>query len=331
VWLLGLSCVSYLYHRGRVQEMNTVLALALDAARRLDDTLAEARVLHATGRLNRAQRGNRASAEVLRQALDLLTTDGEQLLRAQILSGLGHALMPIDPYGEALPNLEEAARLARLLKHDRTLVQSLTYSGILYSNARDDDNALKCLEAALVVFERLGPIPLKADALCCISAVYGRLGKVPEALDAATAGYDLAVQLNNRFSLTEALAKLGDAHRLKGDPAKAVEVHREGVGSARVTGAMGAMWGMRLSLAESLLANGDFDEAKAEFDEVLRTAMQEKDNLYVMSAWEGLAGYADRTGEPEQAADLLHQALAIADEYIPTYAPRLRTKLEALT
>lgn len=271
-WLLALKCVAYLYHRGHAQQLAKVLDLALEVTRRLGDTDAQARVLNASGHLLRGRQGNRASVEVLRQALELLTPASSQKLRAQILCGLGNKLISIDPYGEGLQVLEESAGLARATQDDRTLAASLTYSGILYSNSLDHDNALRCLDEALQVFDRLGPLPLKADALCCLSTVHTRLEQAPEAVATAQAAYDLAVHFNNRFSTTQALANLGAAHRLGGDLTKAVEVHREALAAAEFGGSVAAIWAAHLNLGDSLLEFGDFESAREQFDDVLRPA-----------------------------------------------------------
>ena len=329
-WLLALGCVGYLYHRGQVQQLTKVVELATEAARRLGDTEAEARVLTATAHVLRGRQGNRASIEVLRQALAALTPESSQQLRAQILSALGNKLISIDPYGEALPALEESVRLARMVKDDRTLAMSLTYSGLLHGNALDNDNALRCLAEALDVFERLGPKPLKADALCGLSTVHYRLEQAPEAIATATAAYDLATYLNNRFSRSQSLANLGAAHRLAGDHEKAVEFHRQALAASKFSGSVAAIWAAHLNLGDSLLELGDFESAREEFDEVFRPATQDKDNLFLMLALEGLAGSAAGFGEKQRAADLLQEAIAIADEHVPNYAAQFREKLAAL-
>jgi tetratricopeptide (TPR) repeat protein len=328
--LLALGCVGYLYHRGHVQQISKVLELATEATRRSGDTEAEARVLTATAHVLRGRQGNRASVEVLREALGLLTPDSSQQLRAQILSALGNKLVSIDPYGEALPSLEESTRLARSVKDDRTLAMSLTYAGLLHGNALDNDNALRCLNEALDVFERLGPMPLKADALCGLSTVHYRLEQASEAIATATAAYDLAAHLNNRFSKSQALANLGAAHRLGGDLEKAVEVHRKALAASKFSGSVASTWAAHLNLGDSLLELGDFESAKNEFEEVFQPATQDKDNLFLMLALEGLAGSAAGLGDKQHAADLLQEAIAIADEHVPNYAAQFREKLAAL-
>ncbi len=328
--LLALGCVGYLYHRGHVQQIAKVLELATETTRRIADTEAEARVLTATAHVLRGRQGNRASIEVLREALDLLTADSSRQLRAQILAALGYKLISIDPYGEALASLEESTRLARAVNDDRTLAMSLTYAGLLHSNALDNDNALRCLTEALEVFDGLGPIPLKADALCCVSSVHYRLEQAPEAIATATAAYDLAVHFNNRFSKSQALANLGAAHRLGGDLAKAVEVHRKALAASKFSGSIASTWAAHLNLGDSLLELGDFENAKAEFDEVFRPATEDKDNMFLMLSLEGLAGSAAGLGEKERAVELLRQAIVIADEHVPNYAAQFRDKLAAL-
>jgi tetratricopeptide (TPR) repeat protein len=296
----------------------------------LSDRDAEARVLHAGGRLIRGQQGSRAAAERLRQALDLLPADGDQLLRAQIYSGLGHTLQSLDPFGEALPMLQEATRLARDLDDERLLAQSLAYTGMLYGNQLDFEASRRSYEEALTIFRKLGPSGLMADVLSGLASSHVGLGRAEDAIEAATAAYDLAVELRNAFSVPFALADLGRAYQLRGDLERAVSTHRRAVEAGKASGLFAAEWATQLDLADSLLAVGEADEALGYVDGVLRAATDDKDNMFMMKAWEGLADHATATGNSDAAAGHLQQALAIAEEFLPPHSTRLREKLAEL-
>ncbi|MFC9690693.1 BTAD domain-containing putative transcriptional regulator [Kribbella sp. NPDC056951] len=331
-WQLGLAAVNYLERRGKIQHQERVLELALSAAAALSDREAEARVLHAHGRLIRAQRGGRPSAELLRSALDRLPPDGDLLVRAHILTGLGSALRTLDPYGEALPVLEEATRLARQLKEDRLLAAGLSSIGMLHGNAYNYEPAVIAFEEAVVAFRRIPAGGLFADTLAALSVMYLALDRVDEAIATATAAYELAVELDNKFSLPWALGALGAAYRDSGrDVERAGELHRQALVAADAIGSILTGWTMQMHLGNSLLAAGDLAGALSWFETVLESATTAKDYVYILAGHEGVADYAIAAGDPRTAIDHLERAVAIADEHIPPRSSGLREKLATLT
>ncbi|MFB6719219.1 BTAD domain-containing putative transcriptional regulator [Kribbella sp. NPDC056345] len=330
-WQLALSVVNYLERRGKIQHQDQVLDLALVAAGTLHDREAEARILLARGRLIRPQRGARPSAEQLRRALDRLPADGDLLLRARILSGLGSALRTLDPYGEALTVLEEATQLARELRADRLLAASLSSIGMLHGNAFNFEAAVVAHEESVAAFRRFEPTGLLADTLASLSINYLALDRVDEAIATGTSAYELAVELDNKFSLPWALGALGAVYRDSGrDLARAVDLHRKAHEAAQKTGSKLTVWAMELHLGNSLLAAGDADSALEWFGPVLDGAMRDKDHVYVIAAHEGLADHAAAAGDSLTAVDHLSQAIALADEHVPPRSHALRKKLDAL-
>ncbi|WP_165956857.1 AfsR/SARP family transcriptional regulator [Kribbella antibiotica] len=331
-WQLALAVVTYLERRGKIQQQDHVFDLGLAAATALGDRESEARVLHARGRLIRPQRGARPAAEQLRLALGRLPDDGDLLLRARILSALGSALRTLDPYGEALPVLEEATRLARELREDRLLAASLSSIGMLHGNAFNHEAAVVALEESVAAFRRFEPTGLMADTLGGLSIMYLALDRVDDAIATGTAAYELAVELDNMFSLPWALGALGAAYRDSGrDVERAVDLHRQAYAAAQKIGSRLTTWSMQLHVGNSLLAAGDPDSALEWFEPVLEGAMADKDHVYVIAAREGLADHAAATSDPQAAIDHLRQALALAEEYIAPRGPGLRKKLDDLT
>ncbi|MEV5965328.1 BTAD domain-containing putative transcriptional regulator [Kribbella sp. NPDC051952] len=330
-WQLALASGNFLERRGKVQQQDLVLELALAAAVQLGDPEVEARVLHTGAGLIRAQRGLRAAADRFRQALDRLPDDGDLLLRAQIYSGLGNVLQNLDPYGEALPTLLEAIRLARELNNRRLLSQCLTYTAILYANALDHEAATATFEEALGIFRQLGPTGLMADALSGLTHSYADAGRIEDAIATGTAAYELALELKNVFSLPWALGALGLAYRLRGDLERALSLHREGLLAAERCGSIAARWSLLLKLGDSLLAVGDTAAALDCFEQVLDASMADKTHLYMVEAWEGLAAHATAVGDPVTAAGHLNQALAVSEEYGLPHAKRIRARLAELS
>ncbi|GAB3931786.1 BTAD domain-containing putative transcriptional regulator [Kribbella albertanoniae] len=330
-WQLALAAVNYLERRGKVQQQNRVLELALAAAESIGDLEAQARVLLATGRLIRMQQGAHASVDKLRDGLARLPADGDLLLRGHLYAGLGTALRTLDPEGEALALLREAARLGRELKNDRLLTQALTSQGIIHANAPNHAAAVEAYEEAVAVFERTMRGGLMADALSGLTGSYLGLGRIEDAIATGNAAYELAVELGNKFSMPWALGALGKAYRARGDLELAVSTHRRAVVAAEQIGSPMTMWSMQLHLGTSLLAVGDIDGALGCYQPVLEQSMAAKDHIYVVETLDCLANHALATDQRELAVDYLHQSLAVADEHIPSRSAGLREKLAKLS
>ncbi|TCO47186.1 DNA-binding SARP family transcriptional activator [Kribbella antiqua] len=328
-WMLALGAGRFLREGGHVQQHRLVLDLALAATRQLQDREAEARVLRAIGRLVRGKQGVRPSIELYRLGLDVLPADGDPLVRAHLLSCLGQSLRALDP-SQALPALEEASRIARELGDDRLLAQTLGYTGILHNNQLDFATALVAYEESLAIFRRVEPSGLMAQVLSGLAGCYVGLGRADDAIEAATMAYQLATQLRSAISLPYALGQLGRAHRLRGELAQAVDIHRRAVDAAAEGGMLPGQMLARLNLGESLVAIGDPGTARGHFEDVLQLAMADKNHQYMLEAWNGLADCAVAGGDVQKAADYLQQALAIAEEFLPPHSARLREKLAEL-
>ncbi|GAB2655101.1 AfsR/SARP family transcriptional regulator [Kribbella swartbergensis] len=326
-WMLGLCCCVLLQQRGKIQQHTRVLELALEATRRLGDRNAEARILHATARLVRGQQGARAAVDVLHRALERLPEDGDPRVRSQLYSTLGICLQTLDPYGEALPTLQKAIDIARDLNDDRLLARALVFTGIARGNARDYDAAIQAYQESLNLLRRFGPSGLMADALSGLTSCYLGIDRLDDAVETATEAHRTAVELDSIFSLPYALAQLGRVHRLRGNLEKAVDLQREALIAADMTGQLPTQWTIRLALGETLLATGDTDGARQSFEVVANGASGDKDHMYLVSALEGLADHALATGDPQKAIDYLEQALAITDEFAPPRSAILRGRL----
>ncbi|WP_405056495.1 NB-ARC domain-containing protein [Kribbella sp. NBC_01505] len=330
-WQLALAVVGYLERRGKIQQQDRILAIGLAAAETLGDKEVQARVLLATGALNRSRRGVQFAAEKLRLALETLPADGDLLLRGLLHSALGASLRHLDPLGEALTNLQEATRIGRELKHELLIAQSLSNTGMLYTNAPDHAAAVVAYVEAIEILNRIQRGGMMSEALSGLTNSYLALGRIQDAVVTATAAYDLSVELGNKISLPWALGALGSAHRANGDLERAVAIHRQAVAAAAEVKMVLATWSMQQSLGESLLAIGDTDGAFACYQPVLTESMAAKDYIYVVESLDLLADHALAVADREAAVGYLTQGLAVADEHTPSRSPGLRERLAALT
>ncbi|WP_405056491.1 tetratricopeptide repeat protein [Kribbella sp. NBC_01505] len=330
-WRLVLVSTEYLQARGKVHQLYRGLDLALAAAEQTGDREIQARVLYATGRIIRARQGSRAAADRLKQALATLPPDGELLLRAKITCSLGQALIPIDPFGEALPTLQEAARLAELAGNDRLVGDSLAFGGLLYANEQEFEKAVPIIERAIVFYRRFDPSRMTAGTYSTLSYCYRGLGRTADALDASRASLEMATELGDSYCTSFALATLAAAHRQQGELVLAVGTARRALQAGRDSGVISAQWAARLELGNSLLAVGDHDAAREQFHQVLEEAIEYDDNAHLVESREGLASVAAAIGDLDTATEYLTQALEIAEKFLPSRVGSLRKQLAELT
>jgi tetratricopeptide (TPR) repeat protein len=170
-----------------------------------------------------------------------------------------------------------------------------------------------------------------ADALSTLTQSYLAVGRTADAIAAATAAHDLAIELDNKFSLPWAMGALGAAYQAKGDFQRAVSIHREALANAEQLGATMTIWSMHQYLGSSLLAAGDTDGALATLQFVVEAATARNDHLYMVDTLDHLADVALAVDDPETAISYLTRALTLADEHMPSRSPGLRERLAKLT
>ncbi|MEV0289571.1 MULTISPECIES: BTAD domain-containing putative transcriptional regulator [unclassified Kribbella] len=325
-WLIAAGFARYFHERGRVSERETLLALGLQAARRLGDPMAQASVLHVLGIFSKVQSGPKVSLEYLRAAVELLPDDADPVLRIQVLIAFGNTIGMIDPGTESTAALTTALELARSIGDDRIAGHALTERAIKEAARHDYRQAYESYKLAMAIARAQDDQTLQPHIHNGTAEVLNALGRHDEAIESVRQGQDIADRVGMRHSRSDALIQLGIAHRALGRLDEALELHEQALKVALEVGSRFSIDESRIELGYSLLAVGRPDESRAMFDAVLQDSQAEHQALTAARVLEGLAAVAEAAGSYEQAAALLDEALRRLGSLTPLYAAELRQR-----
>jgi tetratricopeptide (TPR) repeat protein len=329
-WRLTLVVMHLLKLRGYRQQEQQVVDLGLHAARLTGDREAEALMLHALSIYRRGLGQTQAAADALREALAILPAEADPRRRQRLYTSLGITLQTADPFGEALPALDQAADIARRVQDDDLLARALTFRGMALGNAGEYAAAEPAYVEALTILRRGPTSGLQSDALSGLTTCYARLGRLDEAMATAIEARDVAIELESPLTLPFALVKIALVHQLRGEAETAVGLCREAAAMAEQVGNLQVRWTTQEALGSSLLAAGHTDESLACFERLHRDAVADRNNGNIVTALTGLADHATVTGNRSKAREYLEAALAITDEFSPARSTTLRAKLDDL-
>ncbi|MEU8221046.1 BTAD domain-containing putative transcriptional regulator [Kribbella sp. NPDC048915] len=280
-WRLGVVVASGFFQRGRVDEMNEALELALRAA---PDPSAEARVLLSIGSLGRYRRGAEDSLHALERARELTPPDADLGLRARVLASLGYSRAKLRPDDDALGVLEEALRVAKQAGEVGVASRVLAYLGVAYGDRSEFTRALAAYEESLA----LGDPAVRAEVLNGIGECLLELDRVEEAVAALATARDLGVDRGADYSLIYTYAFLGTAYARQRRWDNAVEVGRRSLELALDSDSKQSQLNAYLRFAETLLAKGDLTQARPHFARALELAVEEGAEATVRRAAAGL-------------------------------------------
>ncbi|MBI5500567.1 MAG: serine/threonine protein kinase [Deltaproteobacteria bacterium] len=211
--------------------------------------------------------------EHLRAALDRLERSGRGESRdaAEVVKGIGVVYQDLGSHVESLPYVKRAAAMAeRALgpEHPEVAFALSEYAWTLGMLGRADE-ALPLFERALAVAERA--MGTEQSALSVILGEYGQILTGAGRYDDAVAAFDRGLRVSASTAEQDVQHRLalyfgkGDACRLKGDAARAVEIQQEGYDLAvRELGPDHVMAAtMSFYLGRALGALGRLDEALA--------------------------------------------------------------------
>ncbi|GAA1615976.1 MULTISPECIES: AfsR/SARP family transcriptional regulator [Kribbella] len=280
-WQLGVAIAPCFFQRGRVDEMDEALELALRAA---PDASAQARVLLSIGSLGRYRRGAEASLRTLQEARDRLPADADLTLRARLLASIGYSQAKLRPDDDAIAVLDEALTVARQSGDVGIMARVLGYLGVTYGDRLEFEEALAAYQESLA----LGEAAVQAEVLNGIGECQLELGRVDEALEALTTARDLGVERGSDYSLIYTYAFLCTAYARQERWDEAVEVGRRSLELALESDSVQSQQNAYLRLAETLLDKGELAQARPHFARALELALSEGPESMVQRAADGL-------------------------------------------
>jgi DNA-binding SARP family transcriptional activator/Tfp pilus assembly protein PilF len=220
-WQLAWALAPYFGYQGYWRDRRDSQGIALDAARRLKDQLAQAlshRLLGAAFLQLGDYDGARAH---LQRALDLFARLGDGAGQADAHRNLAWMLERLGQPAEGLPHAQQALALFQAAGNETGLARSLNAVGWFHAQLGDFSQALDSCQQALdrqrVIDDQMG----LAETYDSLGYAHRHLGHRPEAISCYEEAISRYGELGDRYSEAETLVFLGDAHQAFGDPAAA--------------------------------------------------------------------------------------------------------------
>ncbi|MEV0145240.1 MULTISPECIES: BTAD domain-containing putative transcriptional regulator [unclassified Nonomuraea] len=220
-WQLAWAFTEFMQRRGLWEEILRVQAVALDAARRLGDRLAEARCHNSAARAHYRLGRHREAIEHFERAAERHRDLDEPVLHAHVLLGLTVALSRTDLH-EALDRALRALALFRIAGDAVGEARALNNAGWLRAETGAYDEALADCRRAQRLLADLGYAQGEGHAWDSVAHVLRLKGDHAGAVAAFERAAELLRGCDDPHAAGETLVRLGETHLGAGDVAAAL-------------------------------------------------------------------------------------------------------------
>ncbi len=209
-WQLPWAMSTFLDQQGHWHDLVAVTELAVAAAERLGDIVAQSVLRRLLG-LALARSGNYDQARgCYLDALGLSERLGDRVAASRIYSALCYIAARQGKHVDALDHAEQALDLCRELGHRPTLAEALNNVGSCHAQLGDYEQARVFCRQALILEQELGDRYLEAHAWDSLGYVERQSGNLGDAIDCYRRAVELARELGDRLDEAEVVTDLGD-------------------------------------------------------------------------------------------------------------------------
>jgi DNA-binding SARP family transcriptional activator/tetratricopeptide (TPR) repeat protein len=226
-WQIPWALSPFFSRRGRLQEYVASQQIALSAARRLDDQLAQAHAYHLLGQAQAWLNDYDAAEPNARQSLDIFRDLGDRAGEAAVLNGLSIMLERQERYPEALALALDALRMLKAAGHWWAQGTLENTAGWLYAHLGQYDEALTHCQRALGLHRESGYRGGAGDALDSLGFIYRHLGDYTRSREQYGQAVATYREIGDHFHEGQSLAALGETYAAQGDLAAAQEAWRQ--------------------------------------------------------------------------------------------------------
>ncbi|MEV0231396.1 BTAD domain-containing putative transcriptional regulator [Nonomuraea sp. NPDC050786] len=221
-WQLPWAFAEFMQRRGLWEEILRTHAVALDAAVRLGDRLAQARCHNSIARAHARLGRDGAAVEHFEQAAELYRDLGEPALHAHVHLGLSVVLSRLRP-GEALGHALRALELFREAGDLIGEARALNNAGWWRAQAGEYDAALADCRRAQRILADLGYAQGEGHAWDSVAHVLHLKGDFAQAVTCYEKAAELLRGCDDPHAAGETLVRLGETHVRAGDTAAALD------------------------------------------------------------------------------------------------------------
>lgn len=289
----------------------------LEAAVTISSNIApplRAKVLHATGNLNRGH-GDFDRARVLfTEALAIRRHLGDKRALVASLHGLGNVAFDQGDYQNAVPILEEALGLWRELGDTWGMaLEQLVMGEIAWCQA-DYPRATRLLHASLALYEEQGDTWGIALSLNNLALVMKDQGMFEQSHSFFGRSIRLFREVGHRRGIALSLIHQGSLELAEGNLVHARDLLEQGLQVCREQNELWATAMALNNLGRVMLAQDDQQQAARLLDESLILYRQSGDRRGIALALSSLARLAHQQGDYRLAAERSRESLALAQE-----------------
>ncbi|WTK98811.1 tetratricopeptide repeat protein [Streptomyces sp. NBC_01508] len=197
-------------------------ATGLAAARRVNDSVAEARLLACLGMAHHRINAWDESLDCHQQALAIRRTNGDRAGEADSLNLIGLIHLRRRQLDDAASHFENAATLWQAVGSERWAASALSNLATTHYNAGRLEEASVCAQGALAAHRALKNAGSEGNALRVLSCLQRERGELDAALGSAEEAMDIALALRDQIYEGYWLLTLGDAQLALTRPADAL-------------------------------------------------------------------------------------------------------------
>ncbi|MFI6920095.1 BTAD domain-containing putative transcriptional regulator [Nonomuraea spiralis] len=224
-WQLAWAFAEFMQRHGPWEQILSVQAVALDAAGRLGDRLAQARSHSSIARAHAKLGLEREAVEHFRRAIDLHEDLDEPVLEAHLHLGVSTSLNRLRS-GEALGHVLRARELFRQVGDVIGEARALNNAGWLHAEAGEYDEALNHCRRAQRILAESGYAQGEGHAWDSIAYVLAAKGDLAQAVTCYERAVELLRGCGDLHPAAETLVRLGETHLRAGDTASALGAWR---------------------------------------------------------------------------------------------------------
>jgi len=309
-WALADYVAGFLELRTYWDDLHSLAALALDAARQGGSAAGEAVALRVRGSLLWDQSDTAAAADCYRRSVEILARIGARHDRAHALGELASLSLHAGRWEDGAAYLDECLPVFQELDDRRGLAYACRTRAMYLSDRGRPDEALEYFGRSLAYYRELGDRRWEAYVLLLRSGPLWRRRRLDEAAQSITDCLPILMALADHRWQAYALRRLGDVRRDQGRPVDARSCYRYALEVLERLGDRIARADTLRALAELCLAEGALAEARERLGESLAIF---RDLGYARGqpfAVLGLSRVAAAEGRHLAAAALAEQALA---------------------
>jgi DNA-binding SARP family transcriptional activator/tetratricopeptide (TPR) repeat protein len=226
-WQIPWALSPFFSRRGRLQEYVASQEIALSAARRLDDQLAQAHAHHLLGQAQAWLEDYDAAEPNARQSLDMFRDLGDRAGEATVLNGLSIMLERQRRYPEALALALDALRMLKAAGFWWAQGILENTAGWLYAHLGQFDEALTHCQRSLGLHRESGHRGGAGDALDSLGFIYRHLGDYAQSREQYGQAVAIYREIGDQFHEGQSLAALGETYAAQGDLVAAQEAWRQ--------------------------------------------------------------------------------------------------------